>query len=428
MTQVIVGAQWGDEAKGKIVDFVSDRAEFVVRYSGGNNAGHTVVANGKEFKFHLLPAGVLHPGTTSILAAGMVVCPRSLVRELDETRAKQPELGKVVISRAAHVVLPYHMSLDALEEDARGKDKIGTTSRGIGPAYTDKVQRSGIRMAEFVDEGLFRARLQAVLDAKERLFSLFGQTPPKFDDVFDEYRGYADQIRPYVGDAEQKLQDAVAAGKRVLMEGAQGTFLDLDLGTYPFVTSSHPVAGGACIGTGIGPRDIQGVLGVCKAYSTRVGTGPFPTELLDDTGEQIRQQGNEFGTTTGRPRRCGWLDVAALRFSARANSFSGLVITRLDVLSGLGALQVATRYRLDGKELAGVPMCSHEWGRVEPVYETLVGWEGEMGAARALSDLPRETQDYVRFIEEAVGVPAAILSIGPGREQTIVLRPDLVWG
>lgn len=428
MTLVIVGAQWGDEAKGKIVDYVSDKAEYVARYSGGNNAGHTVVANGVEFKFHLLPAGVLHPNSVSILAAGMVVCPRSLVRELDETLAKQSEIGKVVISRGAHVVLPYHMSLDALEEEARGADKIGTTSRGIGPAYTDKVQRSGIRMAEFVDEEMFRSRLRSVLGAKTRLFGLFDKTPPSFEEVFEEYRGYANRLRPYVGDSEAMLQDAVVSGKRVLMEGAQGTFLDLDLGTYPFVTSSHPVAGGACIGTGIGPRDITGVLGVCKAYTTRVGTGPFPTELENDIGEQIRRQGHEFGTTTGRPRRCGWLDLAALRFSARANSFSGLVVTRLDVLSGVGPLQVATRYKLDGRDLAGVPMCSHEWARVEPVFETLPGWEAEMGDARKLEDLPAETREYVRFIEDCVGVPAAILSIGPGREQTIVLRPDLVWG
>lgn len=426
-TLAIVGAQWGDEAKGKIVDFVADRADVVVRYSGGNNAGHTVVAGGVEYKFHLLPAGVLHPECLSVLGAGMAVCPASLVRELAETRQKAGRMGRVLISEAAHVVFPYHRHLDRLEELARGRDPIGTTSRGIGPAYTDKVQRSGIRMGEFVVEALLEERLRAVVEAKARLLELFGEPPLEFQPLFDEYRRYADELRPCVGNAELAVQEAVIAGKNVLMEGAQGTFLDLDLGTYPYVTSSHPVAGGACVGTGIGPRDIHRVLGVCKAYSTRVGSGPFPTELLDETGEQIRRQGNEFGTTTGRPRRCGWLDLAALRHSARVNSMSGIVLTRLDVLQGVAGLRVATRYRLDGAPLDGVPSLAHDWERVEPEYEAHEGWDTDLTSARAWDDLPSATQQYVRRCEDAASCPAAILSVGPGREQTIVLRPELVW-
>jgi adenylosuccinate synthase len=427
-TLAIVGAQWGDEAKGKIVDFVADRADVVVRYSGGNNAGHTVVADGVEYKFHLLPAGVLHPTCLSVLGGGMAVCPESLVAEIEATREKAGRLGAILVSEAAHVVFPYHRHLDRLEESARGRDPIGTTSRGIGPAYTDKVQRSGIRMGEFVDEPLLEERLRAVVDAKARLFELFGEPPIAFQPLFDQYRRHADALRPYVGNAELAVQEAVAARKNVLMEGAQGTFLDLDLGTYPYVTSSHPVAGGACLGTGIGPRDIHHVLGVCKAYSTRVGSGPFPTELLDETGEQIRRQGNEFGTTTGRPRRCGWLDLAALRHSARVNSMSGLVITRLDVLRGVEGLRVATRYRLAGEPLPGVPSIVRDWARVEPEYEEVEGWDADLTTARVWDDLPSATQDYVRRCEEAASCPAAVLSVGPGREQTVVVRPDLVWG
>jgi adenylosuccinate synthase len=426
-TLVIVGAQWGDEAKGKIVDFVADRADVVARYSGGNNAGHTVTALGQEFKFHLLPAGVLHPECTAVLAAGMVVCPRSLVAEIERTEAQAGRLARILVSEAAHVVLPHHMSLDRLEEEARGENKIGTTSRGIGPAYTDKVQRSGIRMGEFVDERMFPRRLQAVLSAKARLFELFGEPVPRFETVYGEYRVYAEALRPYVGDAALAVQEAVDAGKNVLLEGAQGTFLDLDLGTYPYVTSSHPVAGGACLGTGLGPRDIHSVLGVCKAYSTRVGEGPFPTELLDGVGEQIREQGQEYGTTTGRPRRCGWLDLVALRYSARVNSMSGLVLTRLDVLSGIPELMVAEEYLIDGKLTRRVPSSATDWAKAEPVYRNMQGWDGDLRQARRLEDLPREALAYLRAVEEAAGVPVAILSIGPDRDETIVVRPELVW-
>ncbi|MBS1723630.1 MAG: adenylosuccinate synthase [Armatimonadetes bacterium] len=427
-TLVIVGAQWGDEAKGKLVDVLSTEADFVVRFSGGNNAGHTVIVGDDVFKFHLLPAGILYPHVTAVLGAGMVVCPVSLLEEIDRTKAMRPGLGKLVVSSAAHVVFPYHRLLDQLEEEARGKNKIGTTSRGIGPAYTDKVQRTGIRMGEFVDPPVFRERLGEVLAVKNKLLAMFGHPPLDFESLFAEYNAYAERMAPHVASCEGMLQDAVRNGQKVMFEGAQGTFLDLDHGTYPYVTSSHPIAGGACLGTGIGPRDIGSVLGVCKSYATRVGSGPFPTELLDDTGDRIREQGHEYGTTTGRPRRCGWMDLVALKHSCRVNSMSGLVITRIDVLSGFDRIRFATKYEVQGSESTSFPVCTHEWEQVQPVYEEMAGWGGNISGARTWEDLPSEARDYVRRIEEFTETPAAILSIGPDRSETIVLRPDLVWG
>lgn len=427
-TLVIVGAQWGDEAKGKLVDVLGGQADMVVRYSGGNNAGHTVLVDGEEFKFHLIPAGILHPNVTAVLGGGMVVCPKSLLEELGRTRGKRSALGKLLISASAHVVLPYHNLLDTLEETARGANKIGTTARGIGPAYQDKVGRFGIRMGEFVDPQVFKERLSGVLAYKNTLLKALGGEPLEFEPLFAEYAGYAEQLSPFVDDTDVIVNHAVTEGKRVLFEGAQGTFLDLDAGTYPFVTSSHPVAGGACLGTGVGPREIDSVLGVCKAYTTRVGSGPFPTELLDDTGEWIRQHGKEFGTTTGRGRRCGWLDLVLLRHSARVNSTSGWVVTRLDVLSGFDSVQVCTGYRLDGNEIDHVPQDTHAFARVEPVYTEMPGWSGDLRSARAWDDLPPTAKSYLGFLEAQTGVPVAAVSVGPDRSETIWLRPDLVWG
>jgi adenylosuccinate synthase len=427
-TLVIVGAQWGDEAKGKMVDVLGGDAQVVVRYSGGNNAGHTVITGGKTFKFHLVPAGILHRETLSILGGGMAICPKSLIDELAATRAQQADLGRLLVSPSAHVVFPYHRLLDTLEESARGANKIGTTSRGIGPCYTDKVQRTGIRMGDFVRPEAFRQRLAEVLEGKNRLIQLLGGEPFAFDALYDEYARYAEELAPLVCDTEVEVQKAVRDGSRVLFEGAQGAFLDLDHGTYPYVTSSHPIAGGACLGTGIGPRDIHGVLGVAKAYSTRVGEGPFPTELLDATGDRIREQGQEYGTTTGRPRRCGWLDLHALRASARINSLSGLILTRIDVLDGLPEVQAAVGYELDGQPLEGLPWSADDWARVKPRMVTLPGWEGPIGAARREVDLPREARDFIALVEAEVGVPAAILSIGPDRDQTIIRKPELIWG
>lgn len=427
-TLVIVGAQWGDEAKGKLVDALGGQADVVVRFSGGNNAGHTVIVGDEEFRFHLIPAGILHPNVTAILGGGMVICPKGLLEELDRTRAARPQLGELRISAAAHVVFPYHRMLDRLEEEARGENKIGTTSRGIGPAYEDKVARFGIRMGEFVHPERFPRRLKEVLATKNELLVRLGGERLEYDALLEEYRAYADRVRPFVGDTEVFLQDAVAADKRVLFEGAQGALLDLDSGTYPYVTSSHPVAGGACLGTGVGPRDINGVLGVAKAYTTRVGTGPFPTELNDETGARIREIGREYGTTTGRGRRCGWLDLVVLRHSCRLNSLSGIVLTRLDVLSGFDELKVATGYRYRGELVRYVPDNAWEMDELAPVYETLPGWKEDLTGARTLDDLPKNAWDYMRFIEAFTGTPIAILSIGPARDQTIVMREDLIWG
>ncbi|CAN1561562.1 PurA Adenylosuccinate synthase [Fimbriimonadaceae bacterium] len=426
-TLVIVGAQWGDEAKGKLVDVLGHEAQMVVRYAGGNNAGHTVITGGQTFKFQLIPAGILHPGTVAVLGSGMVVCPQGLLEELDRTREQRSELGELIISSAAHVVFPYHRMLDALEEDARGENRIGTTSRGIGPAYQDKVARFGIRMGEFVDPTRFKQRLQEVLAYKNRLLEMFGSAPIAFDGLYEEYSKYADRLRPFVRDTEVLVQNAVSRNERVLFEGAQGTFLDLDSGTYPYVTSSHPVAGGACLGTGIGPRAIQNVLGVCKAYTTRVGSGPFVTELDDAIGQQIRDQGQEYGTVTGRGRRCGWLDLVALRHSCRLNSISGLAVTRVDILSGIGPLQVATGYRLDGEIIPTLPTNPADLARVEAELVELEGWNDDLRGARKLEDLPTPVRKYLDFIEAQTQTPIAIVSIGPDREETIITRPDLIW-
>ncbi|MCO5297029.1 MAG: adenylosuccinate synthase [Fimbriimonadaceae bacterium] len=427
-TLVIVGAQWGDEAKGKMVDVLGAQSDVVARFSGGNNAGHTVIIGKEEYKFHLLPAGILHPHVTAVLGSGMVICPKGLLAELDATRAQQPELGTLLISKGAHLVFPYHRMLDRLEEDARGENKIGTTSRGIGPAYQDKVARFGIRMSEFVRPEVFRTRLREVLGYKNRLLEMFGEEPLAFDPLFDEYSAYADRLRPYVEDTDVILQEAVRSGKRVLFEGAQGAMLDLDSGTYPYVTSSHPVAGGACLGTGVGPRDIDSVLGVCKAYATRVGEGPFPTELDDATGERIRSVGKEYGTTTGRPRRCGWLDLVVLRQSCRLNSLSGLIMTRLDIFRGFKTLKVATSYSLDGETVDHVPADATDLGRLTPNYVEVPGWSEDVADARTLQDLPEEARAYLRFVEEFTETPVAIVSVGPDRDETMVLRPDLIWG
>jgi adenylosuccinate synthase len=427
-TLVIVGAQWGDEAKGKLVDVLGGQADYVVRYSGGNNAGHTVITGGQTYKFQLLPAGILHPTVTAVIGSGMVVDPKGLLDEMERTRAAKPELGQLLISPAAHVVFPYHRMLDALEEEARGENRIGTTSRGIGPAYEDKVARLGIRMGEFVVPEIFEQRFREVLSVKNRLLEMMGGQALDFDSLHAEFAGYAAQLGPMVADTEFVVAEAVEAGKRVMFEGAQGTFLDLDSGTYPYVTSSHPIAGGACLGTGVGPRAIQNVLGVCKAYTTRVGSGPFPSELHDATGEFIRDKGQEYGTVTGRGRRCGWLDMVALRHSCRLNSISGLVVTRLDVLSGLSSLKVACRYTLDGKDIHQMPMNTWEFGRVTPCYDELPGWPDNLRQCRKLSDLPEAARGYLSYVEEKAKTPVAIVSIGPDRDETIVLRPDLIWG
>ena len=426
-TLVIVGAQWGDEAKGKLVDVLGSQASLVVRYAGGNNAGHTVIAEGKEFKFHLIPAGILHPGTKAVVGSGMVVCPKGLLEEWDRTLSQKSDLGELIISSAAHVVFPYHRMLDSLEEEARGNNKIGTTSRGIGPAYQDKVARIGIRMGEFVDAARFPNRLREVLEVKNRYMSMFGKEPLNYDDLLSEYTAYADRLRPFVKDIEHMVAESVEAGERVLLEGAQGTFLDLESGTYPYVTSSHPVAGGACLGTGIGPRHIDAVLGVCKTYTTRVGSGPFVTELNNELGDHIRTIGKEFGTTTGRGRRIGWLDLVALKHACRLNSLSGLVVTRLDILSDFESVQVAIGYQLDGQVIEYLPGDADTLSRVKPIYKEFKGWKGNLRGARSMSDLPVEAREYLDFMAEFTRTPVAIVSVGPDRAETIIADESLIW-
>jgi adenylosuccinate synthase len=426
-TLVIVGAQWGDEAKGKLVDVLGSQASLVVRYAGGNNAGHTVIAEGKEFKFHLIPAGILHPGTKAVVGSGMVVCPKGLLEEWDRTLSQKSDLGELIISSAAHVVFPYHRMLDSLEEEARGNNKIGTTSRGIGPAYQDKVARIGIRMGEFVDAARFPSRLREVLEVKNRYMSMFGKEPLNYDDLLSEYSAHADRLRPFVKDIEHMVAESVEAGERVLLEGAQGTFLDLDSGTYPYVTSSHPVAGGACLGTGIGPRHIDAVLGVCKTYTTRVGSGPFVTELNNELGDHIRTIGKEFGTTTGRGRRIGWLDLVALKHACRLNSLSGLVVTRLDILSDFESVQVAIGYELDGQVIEYLPGDADTLSRVKPIYKEFKGWKGNLRGARSMSDLPVEAREYLDFMAEFTRTPVAIVSVGPDRAETIIADESLIW-
>ncbi|KAA0224573.1 MAG: adenylosuccinate synthase [Armatimonadetes bacterium] len=418
-TLVIIGALWGDEAKGKLVDVLASDADYVVRYSGGNNAGHTVQAAGHTFKFHLIPSGVLHKNVTAVLGAGMVVCPKAFLDELETTKQKSPELGRILISSAAHVVFPYHRTLDALEEENRGEGKIGTTSRGIGPAYQDKVARVGIRMCEFVDPERFRARLCEVVEYKNRVLDMHGKPGISIEPIIEEYSAYADKLRPFVCDADFEVNRAIHAGKRVIFEGAQGAMLDLDLGTYPFVTSSHPTAGGACL-VGLPPKKVDNVLGVCVAYTTRVGSGPFPTELSGEFADRLRIAGNEFGTSTGRPRRVGWLDLVALRHSCLMNGFTSLAVTRVDVLSGFGSIKACVGYKIGDEVTTEFPADTALLSRAEPQFETLEGWDGDLSACKSTNELPSGARGLIEFIERYTGVPVSLVSVGPNREETIV--------
>lgn len=420
---VVVGAQWGDEGKGKMTDYLAQSADWVVRYQGGNNAGHTVVVGGKTFKLHLLPSGVVHPNVTSVIGNGVVVDPLVLCDELARLAEMGIENPKLYISERAHVILPYHRLLDELEEKARGDGKIGTTGRGIGPAYVDKMARSGVRMIDFVDPDRFRRRLEAVLPQKNLVLSrVYGARTFTVDEIVDQYAEAARRLRPMVADVSQLLDAALARGERVLFEGAQGTLLDVDHGTYPYVTSSSATAGGAAIGAGIGPTRIDGVLGVVKAYTTRVGSGPFPTELRCEIGDRIRERGREYGTTTGRPRRVGWFDAVMLRYAVRVNGIDHLAVMLLDVLSGLEEVRVCVAYRIDGKQVDGFPSDLDRLERCEPVYESFPGWSEEISGCTTFAELPRAAQEYILALERLTNVPVALVSVGPAREQTIVRK------
>jgi len=424
---VIVGMQWGDEAKGKVVDYVSQNADVVVRYNGGNNAGHTVVIDGEVYKFHTLPVGALNPGVTSVIADGVVIDPAVLVKELDGLKARNRNAVDLKISGNAHIIMPYHKLLDQLEEQRKADRKIGTTGRGIGPCYEDKISRIGIRVCELIDQDQFSSRLSENLKIKnEILTKIYGASPLSEAEIFAEYQAYAEKIAPYVCNTSALLYKAVKHNKRIIFEGAHGTLLDIDHGTYPYVTSSHTVAGGACIGTGIGPTEINRVIGVAKSYTTRVGEGWFPTELQDETGDYIRERGREYGTTTGRPRRCGWFDAVAVRFSARVNGAQAIALIALDVLAGLDKVRICSAYRIDEKIIVDFPTDPTQLKECLPVYDELPGWKEDISGIKNYEDLPANTKDYIKHVSEIVGVPVAMVSVGRGREQTIVIRPELL--
>ncbi len=421
---IVVGAQWGDEAKGKIVDYLAQRGSMVVRYSGGNNAGHSVIVGEEEFKFHLVPAGILHPDLLCVIADGVVADPGILVKELKALSDRGVTLSNLKISAACHIILPYHRLQDELEEESRGDEKIGTTGRGIGPAYADKSARHGIRMGEFIDDERFAARLKSVLASKNAVFTkVYGREPLDADAVLSEYREYAKFLAPFVTDTAALIYEAAASGKGVIFEGAQGTLLDIDLGTYPYVTSSHPIAGGALLGTGIGPTLIDGVIGVAKSYTTRVGAGAFPTELNDETGAAIREKGHEYGTTTGRARRCGWLDAVILKYACRVNGLSALALGHLDVLSGFKEVKICVGYQSgDGTRLSDMPSNLASRTDLTPIYETLPGWTEEIDQISQWEELPHNAQAFVHRVQELIGVPVVTLSLGPARHQTIILN------
>jgi adenylosuccinate synthase len=420
---VIVGAQWGDEGKGKIVDLLARHSDLVCRYQGGPNAGHTVIASGETYKFHHVPSGVLYPGTTCVLGAGCVIDPEVFIAELDEGASRGLSTEAIVVSGNAHLIMPWHVALDRASERRLGALRIGTTRRGIGPAYADKAARLGIRVQDLLDPKILRQKIEVALAEKNVwLERVYGAEPLDLDDVADRYERYAQRLRPHVADTSLLVDRALRDGKYVLLEGAQGTLLDLDHGTYPFVTSSNPVAGAAAVGVGIGPNRIDAVIGVAKAYVTRVGEGPFPTEIDGPDQARVRELGHEYGTTTGRERRCGWLDLVALRYAARVNGLTSLALTKLDVLSAFDELPVCTRYRLrDGSETADFPAHQSDFHHCRPVYETLPGWREPLDDVDDLTALPEAARAYVTLVERELGVPVSL--IGTGAERERVLSP-----
>lgn len=420
---VLIGAQWGDEGKGKITDYLSQRANVVVRYQGGNNAGHTVVVGDQEFKLHLIPSGILYPGTTCVIGNGVVVDPKVLVKELEYLQARNINTDNLRISDRAHLIMPYHVRLDELEEERKGVNKIGTTRKGIGPAYMDKAARIGIRVVDLLDKEEFAKKLEHNLKNKNNLLErVYEAEGFEFQEIYDQYLGYAEQIKELVADTSVIIHDALDAGKNVLFEGAQGTLLDLDHGTFPYVTSSHPVAGAACIGAGVGPTDISKVIGVVKAYTTRVGEGPFPTELNDNIGDLIREVGHEFGTTTGRPRRCGWLDCVILRYAARVSGLDSIALTKLDVLDKIDKIKICVGYKYQGQVLNDFPSSLKVLAQCEPIYEEVDGWLEDTSGVRTYDQLPENAKKYITRISELIGVNPAIIAVGPKREQTIVIN------
>jgi adenylosuccinate synthase len=418
---VLVGAQWGDEGKGKATDLLGDTVDYVVRYQGGNNAGHTVVIGIEKYALHLLPSGILSPNVVPVIGNGVVIDPAVLLDEIRGLDARGINTSKLVISTNAHLITPYHRTIDKVSERFLGKSKIGTTGRGIGPAYADKISRIGIRVQDLFDRSILEQKLEGALNDKNQVLTkVFNRKNMSVAEILEEYLTYAEILRPYVADTSLLLDKALKAGKTVLLEGSQGTLLDVDHGTYPFVTSSNPTAGGACTGSGIGPKAITRVIGIVKAYTTRVGSGPFPTELLDDDGEKLRTIGHEYGTTTGRNRRCGWYDAPIARYAVRINGLTDFFLTKLDVLTGWEKIPVCVAYDVDGTRHEELPASQTDFHHAKPVYEYLPGWKEDISKARTLSDLPKNAQDYVKYLEEISGAPMSAIGVGPGRDETIV--------
>lgn len=420
---VLVGTQWGDEGKGKITDILAEDMDIVVRYQGGNNAGHTVVNGEQELKLHLMPSGIFYNHVIPIIGNGVVIDPKVLLDEIDSLEKEGISTEKLLVSSSAHLIMPYHKILDAAVESKLGKAKIGTTKKGVGPAYEDKIARVGIRMQDILDMKIFKRKLQDVLTGKNELLTKIYQLPPlDLNDIVEEYAAYAPRLRSYITDTPLLINQALDEGKRVLFEGAQGTLLDIDHGTYPFVTSSSPVAGGACTGVGVGPVRIQEAIGIVKAYVTRVGAGPFPTEQENKIGAAMREIGVEYGTTTGRSRRCGWLDIPILKYAIAVNGLTGLVMTKLDVLSKFAEIKLCTGYSWAGKTYSYFPPDQNIVHKCRPIYETLPGWQSDISAARTMDELPRAAKDYIARISELSGLPFNIISVGPKRKETISLK------
>jgi adenylosuccinate synthase len=426
---VVVGAQWGDEGKGKVVDIYTEYADDIVRYQGGNNAGHTLVVGSEKIVLHLIPSGILHEGKRCIIGNGVVLDPEVFIKEITKLKesGRIKDDASLLLSESLHIIMPYHKRIDIAREAKSGDKKIGTTGRGIGPCYEDKIGRRGIRLMDLLNEEVFARKLKEFLVEKNFLLeNMLGEPPCSFDEILAEYRGYAAILAKYVADTALILGKDLKAGKKVLFEGAQGTLLDVDHGTYPYVTSSSTCAGGACTGSGVSPRDIHEIIGISKAYVTRVGSGPFPTELLDATGEQLRQTGAEFGATTGRPRRCGWFDTMVIRYAVRVNGLTGIALTKLDVLSDFDTIKVCTGYTYQGKSLESLPAALETFENCQPVYEDLPGWRTDITGAKSFDELPENARSYVRRLEELAGCPIVMVSVGPRRDQTIVLRNPFV--
>ena len=423
---VLLGAQWGDEGKGKATDLLGDRVDYVVRYQGGNNAGHTVVIGDQKYALHLLPSGILSPNVIPVIGNGVVIDPAVLLTEIKGLNERGIDTSKLKISTNAHLITPYHRTIDKVSERFLGKSKIGTTGRGIGPAYADKINRIGIRVQDLFDPSILKQKIEAALhDKNQILIKVFNRKGITVDEVLDEYLGYAQILKPYVVDTALLLDQALKAGKNVLLEGSQGTLLDVDHGTYPFVTSSNPTAGGASTGSGIGPTKITRVIGILKAYTTRVGSGPFPTELFDEDGDALRKIGGEVGVTTGRNRRCGWFDAPIARYAVRVNGLTDFFLTKLDVLTGWEKIPVCVAYEVDGVRVDELPASQTDFHHAKPIYEYLPGWKESISKAKTVAELPKNAQEYVKFLEKVSGAPISAIGVGPGRDETIVVR-DLI--